>query len=517
MLLFDAYQNGAPATQVDLVGAYLIGQESVPIRAEITASGGRVTCEKKTVGAAALAVLWDAGSAGRLMLQTTRLPEREEPYILNLELARSRLMQLIQKREEWGLFDYPSAEHLGEELEQTKGLFIQAMKVGAKDPAAASTLADQCLEQAINLSEKTALFHADIFLQRRIKTNGFSRPTFGAVVDVNVTSGPYLTRLGEGFDFFTLPALWKNVEPQEGQLKLENLDAWVQKCGQHRIPLHVGPLISMEPRALPEWSYIWEHDFESLRDMIYEHIRQIVSRYAKRVRLWNVVSALHAFNTFGHSFEQIMELTRMSCSLVKKLAPQSIVMIDLSLPWGEYYARNQRTIPPMMYVDMCVQSGVKFDAFGLQVYLGAPADGLFVRDLMQLSTKLDEFNGTGKPLHITACQAPSDSQPDPGDFWAGQAKPEQAGRWHKPWNPTIQAEWLTAFYQLALSKPFVETICWRDLSDGPGHFLPHGGLCKHDLSPKPAYDRHVRLRSAIANANARGAAAVPNRQNGQAP
>ena len=32
------------------------------------------------------------------------------PYILNVELARAQLMRIAQKREDWGLFDYPGAE-----------------------------------------------------------------------------------------------------------------------------------------------------------------------------------------------------------------------------------------------------------------------------------------------------------------------------------------------------------------------------------------------------------------------
>ena len=52
-------------------------------------------------------------------------------------------------------------------------------------------------------------------------------------------------------------------------------------------------------------------------------------------------------------------------------------------------------------------------------------------------------------------------------------------------------------YQLALSKPFVEAICWRDLADSEGHYMPHGGLCRGDLSPKPAFERLKRFRVAL--------------------
>lgn len=162
-------------------------------------------------------------------------------------------------------------------------------------------------------------------------------------------------------------------------------------------------------------------------------------------------------------------------------------MIELILPWGEYYARNQRTIPPLMYADMAVQSGIKFDSFGVQMCMGVPVDGLYVRDLLQVSSLLDEFLGFGKTVHVTACQVPSDITADAWDAWNGKNIASQAGHWHTPWSPLLQAEWLQAFCRISISKPFVETLCWRDLADYEGHYIPHGGLCCNDLKPKLAY------------------------------
>jgi hypothetical protein len=169
----------------------------------------------------------------------------------------------------------------------------------------------------------------------------------------------------------------------------------------------------------------------------------------------------------------------------------------LVLPWGEYYARNQRTIPPLLYADMAVQSGIKFDGFGLQLCMGVPRDGLYVRDLLQVSSLLDEFMGFGVPLHISATQVPSDVTPDAWDAWGGRAPASEGGRWHHSWNPRLQAEWLQAFCRVALSKPYVETICWRDLADYEGHYLPHGGLCRNDLAPKLAFRELRNFKAAL--------------------
>ena len=52
----------------------------------------------------------------------------------------------------------------------------------------------------------------------------------------------------------------------------------------------------------------------------------------------------------------------MSARVVKKNAPQARTVLDVVMPWGEYFAKNPRSIFPMKYVEMCVNGGVEFDA-----------------------------------------------------------------------------------------------------------------------------------------------------------
>jgi glycosyl hydrolase family 10 len=500
MLRFDVYRNGAPAETVDLDGAYVFGQDSVPVRAEMKVDAGVITCTKRAAGASGLAIVWDAGPAGRYLLPTTRLPERKESYLLNLELARAQILRLVQKREDWGLFDYPDASELNEHFDQARGKFVEALK--APDAASAAALADESLSQAITLGEKVALFHAGIFLGRRKSTTN-TKTNVGCFVDLLSYEEKYCERLQEAFDFLRIPMPWKQIQPQESQHQYDRLDAWLGWAARSRKPVFAGPLLSFSPSDLPEWVYIWENDYEALRELILEHIEQLVKRYAQKVHVWNVVSGIHAQNSFNLTFEQLMELTRMSCLLVKKHAPKAKVMIELVTPWGEYYARNQRTIPPLLYADMAVQSGIKFDTFGVQLCMGAPEEGHYVRDLLQVSSLLDEFVGFGKPVNVTACQVPSDVTPDAWDAWGGAKPASDAGQWHAPWSQRLQAEWLQAFCRVSISKPFVESLCWRDLADYEGHFIPHGGLCRNNLEPKLAYRELRNFRVSLAAARER--------------
>lgn len=496
MTCFDVYQEGAKAEKICLDGAYAFGQDQIPVRADLVAARGRITCTKRAPGPVGIALLWAVGQTGRFLLPTTRLPEREEPYNLNLELARGQMQRIAQKREDWGLFDYDSADALTRQFRALRGRFIDALK--APDAPTAARIADEVLSKGVTFGEKMALFHADAWLTRRQSVAPTAGSAFGSRVNLGASSAEGGERLREISDFVVIPTPWKHIEPQERQHRFSQIDAWMNWAGRHHRKIHAGPLLSFDEAELPEWLYIWEHDYETLRDLIYERIQQILERYRKRVRVWNVVSGLHAHNSFGLSFEQIMELTRTCCLQVKQLAPRAEVMIELTMPWGEYYARDTRTIPPLLYADMAVQSGIKFDAFGVQLCQGVPADGFYVRDLLQVSSLLDEFMALGKNVHVTAAEVPSAVDPDERDAWAGERDPARAGRWHGPWSPRLQAEWLQALYRVAISKPFVQSICWRNLFETDGHVIPHGALCEQNMEIKVAYRELRNFRALLA-------------------
>jgi len=271
------------------------------------------------------------------------------------------------------------------------------------------------------------------------------------------------------------------------------VDEWVENLSRKRVPMIAGPLVSLNEAEVPDWMFIWEHDFDTLRELAYEFVQKVVQRYRKAVGAWNVVSGLHAGAAFHLSFEQIIELTRMLVAQVKTLLPNAKTLVSITHPFGEYHARAGVGVPPMLYAEMVAQAGVNFEAFGLEIPMGIPKPGFFTRDLFQLSCLLDKFSTLGRPVYITAVAAPARNSPDSGDITEGRLDPAQGGRWHRPWDPQLQAEWMDAVYKLAFSKPYVESVAWADLAD-MSHTIPGGGLLDDMLKPKPSYGKLQDLR-----------------------
>ena len=88
---FEAYRDGVRLMNYTPVAAMAIGPESVPIAGEVAFRDGLPVLDRGDDHAAGISLLWDVGPLGSFQQETTRLPPREKPYVLNVELATSRV------------------------------------------------------------------------------------------------------------------------------------------------------------------------------------------------------------------------------------------------------------------------------------------------------------------------------------------------------------------------------------------------------------------------------------------
>jgi Glycosyl hydrolase family 10 len=495
MLKFLVFDNGRPAEDWPLRNAYLVGADGSAVRADISCERGAIVCEKRESGPAALCLLHPVGELGELSVQTCLLPERIEPYILTIELARHRLMTLYSKLEEWAMFDLEADHPVTRRGNRARDLFIQSLCYQQDEVPKSYETAQEALVVALDASEELALSHARLLLDRRVETGALPKAPIGCGVCAEHTHESLRAGLVSNFDFVQLPMPWRALSPQEGECHWELTDNWANWVAQSRVPVIAGPLVSFEPSNLPDWLYIWEHDYDTVRDMVYEHVERVVNRYKDRVFVWNVVSGLHVNSHFTFNFEQLMDLTRMTTMLVKKLQPNGKVLIELRQPFGEYYSKNQRSIPPLMYADLVVQSGIHFDAFGVRLLMGQAVAGQYTRDLMQVSQMLDQFSAFNKPVHLTVA-APSETVTQMMIHASETGEPIDpvSGHWRRPWSPQVQSHWLEAVFQIAASKPFVDAVAWQELADHPQIELPLGGLLSDEFVAKGALRRLIGFR-----------------------
>lgn len=575
MFSFAVFDSaGTPRTSFELSGEYLIGNDDMPAQAEIRFAGGLIRCTKPGPEPAGICLLVDvpappalppspgvpalpapSPSLGQLMLRTCFLPKRDEPYLLSLELARHRIMLTLNKLEEWGMFelapDHPALVQLeaarlkfGEALVADRSGSGASAAPGQASPRAwADKLAWEALAIALDVSEKLSLMNAIREIPGRLSGKVFEDakarytkligdpppvgqhvvvPGMGTAVvpgtpQIGVATNPnqfaeVLTKAAGLFDFVHMPVRWSDLEPVEGKLSFTSTDRWIEWAVRTaKKQVHAGPILDLRSVCLPEWIYIWENDYETLRDMMVEHITQVVTRYRRTVTRWTVCSGFHVNSNVKLSYEQIMDLTKVCILLTKKIHPQGKIIVEVQEPWGEYFAHDRKSLPPTFYAESVLNLGLGVDGLGLRLQLGAPSSGQSTRDLMMISSIIDRYAAMERPLHITAVGAPSapivvaappaKSSAEDDDQVVIPARQHAAGRWRGPWSEAAQAEWLADVVSILVSKPSVASICWQDLADAPAGArspeMAFGGLLNASGATKLSGQRFAQLLQSL--------------------
>ncbi|MBL4809837.1 MAG: endo-1,4-beta-xylanase [Phycisphaerales bacterium] len=534
-----------PTTTGALSGAYLVGKDNVAIAGEVTVCDGIIVCEKGTTEAVAIAVQLDLDQGrldqlgsdivvegvrlaplGTWTLQTCLLPQRESPYLLVLELARHRIMMFLTKLEDWQAIESTEGTLPMRLFDIARESFIQAM-VCAPDSilpdSKAAKLALRALWIALEASERLALQqaerdftprndgsmyesieseHTDPAKRKPILHPGRGgvmlpfKPAMGSVVSPNIFAPMTQDAIARSCDFITVPMRWTEMEPAEGEYDYSKTDRWIEwAIRQAKIQVVGGPLIDFRSTSVPEWLYIWENDYETLRELVYEHIKTLVTRYRRTVTRWTVCSGLHCGEHFKLSFEQMMDLTRICVLVTRKLHPRAKIQVEITQPWGEYHTHDRSSLPPLLYAEMLSQAGIQIDAFSLRMQMGSYRPGLQTRDLLAFSAMLDQYAMLDRPITISSLGVPT-SKISPKDNLPNHPN---AGMWRQPWSEALQADWLSAYAAVALSKPYIESICWHELADPTGSTdMRTGGLMDIKGLGRPALDRMTELRTAVA-------------------
>jgi hypothetical protein len=174
---FQVFKKGKIVKDFAVHGAYIFGTDGIAVRrTQISFNNGTISCAKPNMETAGLALLWPVEGFGKVLLPTTCLPDRSRPYILNLELARAKLKQVVNKREDWSFFG--GIEGLEDIAKEAQDLFIKAIQ-NISDTSLASKLADESLKKAMVLSESMALKQAESLFEARGKNRGFGRGCLG--------------------------------------------------------------------------------------------------------------------------------------------------------------------------------------------------------------------------------------------------------------------------------------------------------------------------------------------------
>src|SRR5262249_38428957 len=244
-------------------------------------------------------------------------------------------------------------------------------------------------------------------------------------------------------------------------------------------------------RGLPCWLWEKQTDLSTMCSYLADFVARAVERYRSVVRSWQVTAASNWAGVIALADEELLWLTVRLADIVRKIDSSLEIIIGIAQPWGDYLTRQEGSQSPFVFADNLLRTGLKVAALDLELIMGISPRGSYCRDLLDVSRLLDLYALLGVPLEVTLGY-PSSAASDPGSD-ADQAA--VAGHWRSGFSPEIQADWVDAFGQLCVCKPFVRGVHWTHFADFQPHQFPNCGLLDACGNFKPALEKLSALRA----------------------
>ena len=224
----------------------------------------------------------------------------------------------------------------------------------------------------------------------------------------------------------------------------------------------------LDPRALPDWLYLFADDFESVLDFVSSFVRAAVERYRGKVDYWICAGRLSAAEVLTLSEQERLRLVARTVELVRSLDPDTPALVSFDQPWAEYMRQRESDFPPLHFADTLVRAGLGLGGLMLEINVGYWPGGTLLRHPLEFNRQLDAWSLLGLPLWLSV-SAPSGYHEDP-------LAQHKAAMPSSSWTPAAQQAWVARFVPLLLAKPMVQGVLWNQLRDSDPHDFPHGGL-----------------------------------------
>jgi hypothetical protein len=457
--------------------AHLAAPEGVAWRTSISWSENVLTCRREEDDSGVFFVPWLMDGRGELVLSTTCLRERREPYHLPVELARGVLHRFRSQIENWRSSGMQISDAVQKFLQDATIHFVQAA-VAQNDAMAAAKAAQRAIEIGLDgVDELTLDYAAQLLAVRRRQT-----PKLGTLFAGCLETLPPTESLAKSFrktfNSAMIQPVWSEIEPNTNERRWEMLDKQVEWCSERGLKTIVGPLLELSKRNSPDWLYLWEDNFETLRSYVAAHIEQLVTRYQGKTHVWIAAARMNAGQCMELPEEHRLRMTVGAVDVVRRLDPKTPLVVTFDQPWGEYMAHGEWDLSPLHFADTLARAELGISGIGLEINWGYWPGGSPERDLLEVVRLIDRWSTLNLPL-IVFLAIPSGEGADP------QARVSARPLMPQP-SPQQQLHLAERLGKVLTAKPWVHGVIWRQVRDGAPHDFPHGGLIDHGDRPKPA-------------------------------
>lgn len=463
---------------------YLAGSDGRIFPTRIELEQNIIGCRRSSSESSRFQVAWPVPGFGMPIVSTSSLSERAEPFLLSVELARGKLVQLRNQASTWEL----AGMRLPEEFvpaSRRAHLFFARAASSQSDPVGASALAEQALEHSFIAADILTRAYSRQALAGRTQRYSQLPAVLGCHLPDYVLPPAETQEFGLSFDAAAVPLNWRTVEESEGEYRWDLFDQQVSWCEQNRLMILGSPLVDFGASGLPPWLARWEHDFFNLQSFVCDFVETAVARYQGRIRLWEIAARANTGGALALAEESRLTLVARMLDVARQVDEEARLIVRVDQPWGEYLARGQHRLSPLQMVDALLRSGVGLAGVHLEVAMGYLPRGSARRDLLDVSRLLDQWSVLGIPLYVTLA-APSSLVHDAAAGFDWEIDPHV---WETADTESEQARWFGELLPLLMAKPAVAGVFWSQWSDVVSHELPRAGILREDGAAKPLLDR----------------------------
>lgn len=304
----------------------------------------------------------------------------------------------------------------------------------------------------------------------------------------------YKKHFKKAFNLATLPFFWRDLEPVKGQPRYAKdspkiyrrpaPDLCLEYCEQNNIEAKGHCLVYIYHN--PDWI---EKDLHKAKSQIDEHIKELALRYKDRIPKWEVVNeTIRGAGWLDKAPIDIApDLIEWSFHEARKYFPgNELIINEASGVWKDLlYNRSHY----YMLIERAIRNGAKIDTAGIQYHMFYKPEELINHartyyNPRMLYAVMDEYEKLGVNLQVTETTIPAYTD--------------------LPEDEELQAEIIKNLYSIWFSHRAMNGIIYWNLVDGycytgkptkdtigmmnDGENFWRGGLIRHDMTPKPAFN-----------------------------
>lgn len=254
---------------------------------------------------------------------------------------------------------------------------------------------------------------------------------------------------------------WHVMEPRRGQISYRTVDAILQWCDQHQIPLRGHNIFWGIPKYVPVWQK--ELPAEELLEVVKQRAADVGSRYRGRFAEYDLNNEM----IHGNFYEQKLgpDITLKMAQWVRQADPQAVLFLN------DYDILTGRRLKDYLaHIRALLAQGVPLEGIGVQGHLHADTF-----DRQALRDALDQLAQFKLPIRITEFNMPG-----------------QRSRYYQNRNARLTAEdeqhkarELTDYYRICFAHPAVAGILMWGFWEG-ANWIPASSLYRRDWTPLPA-------------------------------